>query len=378
VKESGYDNSAEKKATFFSSDAQRKRVIRAGIIVFLCILILPKLIPMLSAAISPFIFEEPEPELFSVDVFVAEPYVLDDKLKSTGTLRANQEIDLSTEVSGKITGIYFEEGARVNQGDLLLKINDNDLQADLARITSNIEMMEETLERQRRLFERGGVTQEDYDATLMQLNNLRAEQASIEVQIERTEVVAPFDGSVGLRYVDEGSYITPATEIATLRDLSSVRVDFSVPERYAGEIETGNEVRFTVQGVDSVFTGEVAALEPGIDPRSRTMNIRAVSDNSDGMLRSGAFANIELVLESFDGTIMIPAIALVPDMGQYKVMVYEEGTITERVVETGIRERESVQILDGLAPMDTVLVNGLLQVRSGMEVQIRDIVNHLE
>jgi membrane fusion protein, multidrug efflux system len=360
----------------YSQPEKRKKINTIAIVIIAVLLIIPKAIPILSAAISPLIYEEPEAELFSVDVVVAEAQLLDNTLKSTGTLRANQQIDLRTEVSGKVTGIYFDEGSRVSSGDLLLKINDNDLQADLARIRSNIEMTEETRERQQRLFERGGVTQEDYDATLMQLNNLRAEQAAIEVQIERTEVVAPFDGVVGLRYVDEGSFITTSTDIATLRDLNSVRIDFSIPERYAGQVETGSDVRFSVQGIDSVFTGEVAAIEPGIDPQSRTINIRAVCDNQEGLLRSGAFANIELILESFDGTIMIPSVALIPDMGQYKVMVYENGTVSEQIVETGIRNSENVQILNGLAQQDTVLVNGLLQVRDGMQVQIRDIVNH--
>lgn len=360
---------------FSAGGETRSRLLKRAGGVVLLLLILPKLWPLVTAQVAAWFVEPPEPERFEVDAVRVERQLLDDTIQSTGTVKARYEVELSTEVAGKITELHINEGQPVQRGDLLVKINDNDLQADLKRIKSNIEVMEESENRQRQLFERGGATQEDYDATRIQLNNLRAEMAAIEAQIERTEVRAPFDGVLGLKYVDEGSYITPSTRIATLRDLGTVYLDFSVPERYSSRIRTGSEVKFTVQGVDSLFTGRVFAVEPGIDPRARTVNIRAVTDNEEGLLRSGAFANLKLVLESYDDAIMIPAIALIPDDGQYKVMVYEDGQVRERLVETGIRTRNSVQVTSGLEIGETVLINGLLQVQEGMDVALRQIRN---
>lgn len=361
----------------YSDPEKRKKLYKiAGVIVVL-LLVLPKVIPLITSVIQDRFIEETI-EVIEVDGVAANVETLDDVITSTGTLRANYEIDLSVEESGQIIELHINEGSEVEEGELLLKINDNDLQADLERVESNIEVMEESASRQRQLFERGGATQEEYDAALMQLNNLRAEKAAIEAQIVRTKVVAPFDGMVGLKYVDVGGYVTPSTRIATLRDLSSVKIDFSIPERFAARIQTGSEVRFTVQGTDSTFTGEVFAIEPGIDVRSRSVNIRAISDNSGGFLRSGAFANVEVILESFDEAILIPAVSLIPDMGEYKVMVYEDGVVSERQVETGIRTSDKVQILSGVEPDETVLVNGLLQVRDGMQVRIRSVQDQEE
>lgn len=361
----------------FSEPEKRKKLYKIAGVTVVLLLVLPKVIPPITSVIQDR-FTEETVDIIEVDGVAANVETLDDVITSTGTLRANYEIDLSVEESGQIIELHINEGSEVEEGELLLKINDNDLQADLERVESNIEVMEESASRQRQLFERGGATQEEYDAALMQLNNLRAEKAAIEAQIVRTKVVAPFDGMVGLKYVDVGGYVTPSTRIATLRDLSSVKIDFSIPERFAARIQTGSEVRFTVQGTDSTFTGEVFAVEPGIDPRTRSVNIRAISDNSDGMLRSGAFANIEVILETFEDAILVPAISLIPDMGGYKVLVYEDGLVNERQVETGIRTSDQVQILSGLEPDETILVNGLLQVRDGMEVRMRSISNQEE
>ena len=354
------------------SDPENKRKITYTIIASIAaILIIQKLIGLI---LNLNLFaEEPEPFIFQADAVVAEASYLEDLISSTGTVRAIQEIDLSSETSGKVIGLYINEGSEVSAGDLLVKVNDNDLQAELARLESNIELFEETSERQQQLFERGGATQEDYDNTLMQLNNLRAEHATVRVQIDRTEVRAPFDGIVGLTYISEGAYVTPSTRIASLQNTDSVRVDFTIPERYSANVRMGSQINFEVQGVDSLFTGEVIATEPQIDPRTRTVQVRAVAENTNRLLNPGAFANVELVLSAFDEALVVPSVALVPDNGSFKVLVYQDGKVRESFVETGIRLRDRIQILSGIAPGDTVLVNGLMQLSEGSDVEIRNL-----
>ena len=355
----------------YADPKKRKKMWYGAAILLGIALLLPKIAPLFSE-VSVFSAEE-EVELFEVDIVVVEPEKLEETISATGNLRAIQEVELNTEVSGKVIGLYIEEGEVVEAGDLLVKVNDNHLQAEKLRLESNIEVMEETEARQQQLFERGGTTQEDYDNTLMELNNLQAEFATVEAQIERTEVRAPFDGVVGLTFISDGAYITSSSRIASLQDMSSMRIDFSVPERYSASISTGSEIKFEVQGIDSLFSAEVTATEPQIDPRTRTLQVRAVTGNDDGLLNPGAYANVELILTSFEDALMLPSQSLIPDSGSYKVMVYNSGVVREEFVEIGLRTRDRVQILDGLMPGDSVLVNGLMQVNNGDEVAIRNV-----
>jgi membrane fusion protein, multidrug efflux system len=356
----------------FSDEKKRKKFWTAAAILLGIIILFPKVQPLLSDLVYT---SEEEPDLMQVDGVVVQAERLDNKISATGTLRAIQEVELRAEISGKVTGLHIEEGAEVERGQLLVKVNDNDLQAEKFRLESNIEVLEESQERQQQLFERGGATQEDYDNTLMQLNNVRAEYAAVQAQIERTEVRAPFEGTVGLTYISDGAYITPSTQIASLQDMSAMRIDFSIPERYSESISAGNEIRFEVQGSDSVFTGTVIAAEPQIDPRTRTLQVRAETDNSDGILNPGSFANIDLILETYQEAIMVPAVALIPDSGEYKVMVFKDGFAYKRPVKTGMRTRSHIQILEGLQPGEIVLTNGLLQVNDGSKVEIRTVEN---
>lgn len=298
---------------------------------------------------------------------------VDDKIFSSGSVRANEEVELSAEVSGKITRIYFDEGRRVRAGELLLKINDSELQAQRNRASFRYNLAKQREDRQGRLLERGGISQEDYDATVNEVNVLEAELELIDAQIEKTEIRAPFDGIVGLKYVSEGGYITPQSRIASLQDISSVKIDFSIPERYISRVDVNDRIIFNVQGVDSSFVGIVYAIEPRIDIQTRTLQIRARSANDDQVLFPGAFANIELILQTLDDAIMVPAISIIPELGGQKVFVYRDGKVEEQRVQTGIRTSRSVQVTGGLAPGDTVLTTGLLQARPGMAVQISDL-----
>jgi membrane fusion protein, multidrug efflux system len=350
----------------------RRRQLRNGVLVLVAIIVIfPKISPMLTQVTS--LFFEEEEELFMADATVVTSQPFEQSISASGTLRAIQEVDLRSEVSGRVTGLHIEEGERVEQGDLLVKINDNDLQAEKVRLESDIEVMEESESRQRQLFERGGATQEDYDNTLMQLNSLRSEYASIEARIERTEIRAPFDGVVGLTFISDGAYVTSSDDIASLQNMSSMRVDFSVPERYASLIDRGSPVEFEVQGVDSLFTAEVVAVEPQIDPRTRTTRVRAVIDNEEGILNPGAYARIELIYRRQEEAVMVPSVSLIPEDGAYKVMKYESGNVHEKPVTIDVRTSDRVLISDGVAVGDTLLVNGFHQLRDGMAIGIRNL-----
>lgn len=298
---------------------------------------------------------------------------IDDEIFSSGTIQANEVVELSAEASGIITDIYFEEGREVQEGDLLLKINDSELQAQKQRAEFRLNLAEQREERQRRLLERGGISQEDYDATLNEVNVLRSEIQLINAQIDKTEIHAPFSGVIGLKYVSVGSYIGPNTRIASLQEVDPIKIDFSVPERYIARVTVGDRIIYTVQGVDSTFTGEVYAIEPRINTETRTLQIRAISENSGNLLYPGAFANITLILDEIDDALMIPSISIIPGLNSQKVFVVNNGVVEEKIIRSGIRNSEKVQVVEGLQQGDVVLTTGLLQVRPGMEVNITEI-----
>ena len=306
----------------------------------------------------------------AVNAHVVKTEQLDDRIFTSGTLLANDEVELRSELTGKAIKIYFEEGSKVAAGQLLVKINDVELQAQLQREKYRQELGMQREERQRQLLKGNLVSQETYDVALNELNTIKAGIELINAQIEKTEIRAPFAGQIGLKYVSDGSYITPSTRIATLQSTNPVKVDFSIPEKYAGEIRRGAKVTFGIQGLKSTYQGTVYAIEPRIDQVTRTVQIRATSPNPNGELIPGAFAEVELVLRTIPAALTLPAQALIPELSGHKIFLYRGGVVESRAIEIGIRTSSTVQITKGVQPGDTVLTSGILQVRPGSPVNI--------
>ncbi len=297
---------------------------------------------------------------------------LDNKILTTGSILPDEAVDLSSETAGKITSLLFKEGSRVRKGDLLLSINDADLQAQMQRLKYQSTLLQDREYRQRMLLEKEAVSREVYDKALTDLNTNRAEISALEAQIAKTRVVAPFDGIIGLRYVSEGSYINPSVRIATLTKIQPVKIEFTIPERYATHVGVGNRITFSTGNSNQMLDAKVYAIEPIIDQNTRTLKLRALFANSRMEVLPGTFANIELVLETYFNTITIPTEAVVPEQGAFKVFLYRNGKAEQVNVEVGIRSSDKIQVTQGLQAGDTVITTGLLQLRKGMPV---DIVN---
>jgi membrane fusion protein (multidrug efflux system) len=302
------------------------------------------------------------------------PAELTERLATTGTVRANEEVEIVSEISGKISAIQFEEGSRVSEGQLLLKIDDSELLADRQRALYRVELAERAEARQMQLLEDGVISSESYDVALGELNVLRAELQLIEAQLIKTEIRAPFSGVIGLRWVSPGSYLSSQTQIASLNDLDPVKLDFTVPEKYSALMKVGDEISFAVEGFERSFPGTIFAIEPSIDASTRSLRVRARCPNPDGALVPGAFANVDLVLRSVADALTVPSIAVIPELGGKKVFVYEDGAAQPRPVETGIRSDTAVQITSGLAEGDLVIISGLLQMQPGLVVEIEEPV----
>jgi membrane fusion protein (multidrug efflux system) len=309
-------------------------------------------------------------ERLPVRVEEVRPGPLEELLITTGTVLANEQVTLVSEISGKVEEILFREGSVVEAGAVLVKLDTSTLSAERERARHRFELVQRQEARQQELLDEGLVSEEEYESTLSQLNVLQAELLLSEVELEKAEVRAPFSGIIGLRAVSPGSYVSSQTRLTTLQDIDPVKVEFSVPEAYARDLAVGDPVRFGIKGLDGEFMGRVYALEPAIDLETRSLTLRATAPNPEGTLLPGAFAEVRVAVREVSEALSVPAIAVVPELGGKKVFVLEEGLAQPRVVETGIRTETRVQITRGLEPGERVIVSNIPRLRVGIAVEV--------
>jgi membrane fusion protein (multidrug efflux system) len=308
-----------------------------------------------------------------VDAVVIQPSLLDNRIFTTGTLLANEEVQLRPEISGRVTGIFFTEGSRVKKGNVLLKINDRELKAQLEGKGVEEKQASDLEARARQLFEMKGISQEEYDKAANALKIIQAQKEVIQAQLAKTEIVAPFDGIIGLRYVSEGSYVSSNMLVATMQDIDPVKVEFSVPEKYVKQMKKGIEISALVGDSQEEYKGSVYAVESKIDLETRTIKARAKIPNPHGDLIPGSFAKVDIMLERLPHAIVIPSESIIPEMTGEKVFICVNGKARSVPVKTGIRTETSIQIVEGLNPQDTLVVTGLLQLADGKAVEIKDL-----
>ncbi len=313
------------------------------------------------------------PRALNVQGMILTPRTMSEMINSTGTLMSDEETDLSFETSGRITAIYFDEGSHVTKNELLAKINDRPLQAQLQRLQAQKRLVEEREFRQKSLLERDAISREAYDQVVTELQVIEADIALVEARISETELRAPFDGVIGLRHLSEGSYVNPNASIVRLVKNKPLKIEFSVPERYSGQISPGYPINFRVDGYTDTFRASVYAIEPKIDIGTRTMIIRARYPNVNEELRPGRFAGITLQLSETDNAVAVPTEAIIPEMDGEKVFVYRSGFAQQKQVTTGLRTESHIQILNGLEFGDTLLTSGVMQLRPNLPVEIYQI-----
>ncbi|TDI74959.1 MAG: efflux RND transporter periplasmic adaptor subunit [Bacteroidetes bacterium] len=295
---------------------------------------------------------------------------ISDKIFTTGVILPNEMVELSIETSGKIIELYFDEGRPVEEGELLLKINDSELQAQLRTAELRLKLASDIEGRQKSLLDKESLSQAEYDVAANELSVQQVRVDLIKAQINKTELRAPFSGIIGLRYVSEGSYVTSTSRIATLQDINPIKIEFSIPERHANRAGIGDQINFTVEGYDGNYAGVIYAFEPLIEQDTRSLRLRARSSSAGTRLIPGSFATIELIFEKIDDAISIPTVAIIPEMGGTKVYLYKSGSVAQAQVKTGIRMQNTVQIISGLAVGDTVITSGIQQVFPGMPIRL--------
>jgi len=303
-----------------------------------------------------------------VNMQVVQPERFTETLSVIGSIEANESVVLKSEVSGKITGIFFNEGQYVNKGTLLIKVYDDDLQAQLAKANVNLRLTGDVEARQRQLLEREAISRQEYDVSQANLQAAKADVALLTAQISKTEIKAPFDGIIGFRKVSPGEYITPGVDIASLVSRDPARIQFVVPEKYSQMLGTNTVIRYRLEGQSVERKATVYAIAPYIDPATRTLQLKALTPNPNGALIPGAFARIEVLMETQPNVVLIPAESILSESAGLKVYLYKGGKVKPVMVETGTRTNNRVEIVKGIVPGDTVITTGIMQITQSTRV----------
>lgn len=310
-----------------------------------------------------------------VDGYIVTLQPFQTSIEMPGTIVANEVTEIHPEVSGRIVQLNVVEGRFVSKGALLAKLYDGDLQAQLRKVQVQLELAQKTEERQAQLLKIQGISQQDYDISLLQVNNLKADIGILQTSIAKTVVRAPFSGKIGLNKVSPGAYVSPASVLATISQTDNLKLDFTVPEKYTGLIKIGQQVNFSIEGASKPFAAKIVATEANVMENTRTLTVRAAVIGKDNALLPGTFAKVQLSFDPNPNTILIPTQAVLPQARGKKVILYKGGTAVFADITTGDRDSARVQITQGIQEGDTVVVTGLLSIRPEGKIQIANIVN---
>jgi len=305
-----------------------------------------------------------------VSVFVVGNESIDPKIYASGTVLANEATELKAEASGRVIYLNLPEGQFVKSGTLLLKVNDAEYQAQLAKLRAQIKLAAANEERQRQLLEINGISRQEYDNALATLLTLQADSAFVQTQIAKTEIRAPFNGLIGIHSLGPGAYITPSVTVASIFQTDPVKIEFYLPEKYSSIIRTGDLITFRAEGLKEVFTARIIVKDPAIDVDSRSVRYHAICPNKEGKLLPGTFVNVELTYNENAKTLFVPTEAIVPVSNNKIVYVVENGVAREKVVKTGIRTEDYLQIISGISAGDSVVINGNFRLRNEDRVKV--------
>lgn len=309
-----------------------------------------------------------------VDAYIVKVIPVSENLELPGSIIANEETEIHPEIPGRLTYLNNTEGRSIGRGTLIAKIYDGDLMANLNKLRVQAKVAEQTAKRYAELLKINGISQQEYDLSALQINNIKADMAIVRSNITRTEIRAPFSGVLGLKMVSPGAYVTPQTVITTIRQNSQLKLDFTLPEKYSGKINRGQLLSFTAEGNEKVYNAKVIATESGVSETDRSLQVRSMVVNNDGRLLPGVFVKVKTSFDPDPNAIMIPSQAIVAQARGKKVVVYRNGEISFDDVTTGIRDSAMVQITSGLKVGDTIITTGLMGLRPNGKVQLNAIV----
>lgn len=306
----------------------------------------------------------------TVEAMYLSPQALSSTIEVPGSLLAFEETEIRSEISGRIVKLNINEGSSVAKGTILVKLFDEDLQAQLRKLNVQLQIAQKTADRQRELLKIGGISQQEYDLSELQISNLKADIELVKVNIDKTEIRAPFNGRLGLKNISIGAYISPANLLTTISEVKQLKLQFTVPEKYGSQISKGQDVSFQIDGSSASYRANVMATETGVEVETRSLIVRAKVNAGDRYLVPGAFAKVRLVLGRQENALLIPTGAVIPQGRKKQVILFKGGKVQFTDITTGMRDSARIQVLSGLNVGDTVITTGLLFLREGAEVKI--------
>ncbi len=314
------------------------------------------------------------PEVVVADAVKVKRASMDTTVPAVGTLVPNESVAIAPELSRRVVKVLATDGQKVKKGELLFKLDDADLGAQMGELAVRRRLAVDVEARQKRLRAEGLSSEADYERARSDVSLIDAELASVAVTVGRTQVRAPFAGTLGLRQVSEGAMVTPGTTLITLADDAKLKVDVLLPERYAPFVKVGAAFEFHVEGLEGAFKAAVVAIEPAVLADTRSVKVRGLVDNAAGTLRSGSFVTVDFPLAKNDDAIMVPTVAVIPSLGGHGVYTAVDGKVTLVPVDIGVRTSTEVEVTKGLKAGDLVLTTNLLRVRPGAPVKLGQVV----
>jgi len=308
-----------------------------------------------------------------IEALILTSSSLSNKIEVAGNILPFELTEIRSEISGRVTQLNFKEGTNIKSTSLLVKLFDGDLQAQLKKLNVQLQIAEKTEERQRELLKISGISQQDYDLSLLQVNNIKADIELTQVNISKTEILAPYSGRIGLRNISLGAYLTPSNLITTLSQVDKKKITFSVPEKYSSEIKQGTKINFGIEGTDKKYTATILASESVIESNTRNLKILATINDPDQKLTPGTFAKVSLELGKNEHAVLVPTQAIIPSARSKQLILYRDGNPEFVNVTTGARGVETVEVTSGIKAGDTVVTTGLLFIRKDSKLKITKI-----
>ncbi|HEY0652838.1 MAG TPA: efflux RND transporter periplasmic adaptor subunit [Chryseosolibacter sp.] len=310
------------------------------------------------------------PPATPVDAVVLQPEALNEELEVTGNLLANQHVEIVSELTRKVTQVHVREGSHVRKNELLFQLDDADLQAQLQRLRQQEKLASLNETRMKDLIQNDAIVQQDYDEAFTNLKVLQAQIDELLVTLDKTRIVAPFDGQVGMINTHRGAVVSVNTTLTDIEDNSILKLEFSVPEKYAHKIALGSKQEFRIASDEQRYHATVYAKSPGLNSETRNLKIRAHATNPNQRLLPGQSARVSLTLGAGTDAVLVPSHALIPSPEGYSVLKATHGIAQLQPVEIGLRKLKSVEIKNGLTAGDTVIVSNLLRIGSGSPIHI--------
>lgn len=306
----------------------------------------------------------------TVDVVTLKSGEVARSIAIPGSVIPNEQVDIYSEVAGRIQRISFKEGQTIAKGTVIVQVDSDILKAQKAQLMVEQDLAEKDESRKKNLYQSKGISLQDFEVAQSTLAEVKARLDLLNVQISKATIRAPFSGKIGLRHVSEGAFISSSTLITSIVQENPVKIQFSVPEKYAKNVKIGQVIEFKTDGDSQSYKGKVYAFEPRIDEGTRMMTVRASLPNPGGLI-AGSFVSINYDMGNEENAFMVPSESIVPVLKGQKVFVVRNGLVEEVPVEIGIRTPEKVQIIGALKEGDQVLISGLLAVRPGMPVKTK-------